>query len=78
MKFTHQNWEVALQGLVLAATNLEVGEAIPKKAGADCKGVWLQIVGTEAPKPKQFQHPTIIDLLDGFKSIFKEPKVATN
>ncbi len=39
MKFTHQNREVALQGLVSAVTNLEVGETIPKKA--DCKGVWL-------------------------------------
>jgi hypothetical protein len=30
---------VAPQGLVPTATNLEVGETIPKKA--DCKGVWL-------------------------------------
>jgi hypothetical protein len=32
MKFTHKNREVALQGLVSAVTNLEVGETIPKKA----------------------------------------------
>jgi hypothetical protein len=73
MKFTHQNWEVALQGLVPAVTNLEVGEIIPKKAGADSKEVWLQLVGTKAPKPKQFQHPAITELLDGFKRIFEEP-----
>lgn len=61
------------QGLVPTATNLEMGDDIPKKAGAYCKGVWLQFIGTETPKPKKFQHPTITKLLEGFKGLFQEP-----
>lgn len=40
--------------------------------GADYKGVWFHLVGTESSKPKQFLHLAITELLDEFQEIFKE------
>lgn len=61
-----------LQGLVPATTILEARDSIPKKIRVECKGVWLQLVGTEAFKPKHLQHLAIIELLQEFQEIFKE------
>jgi hypothetical protein len=72
MKFKHQGQEVSLQGLIQAANNLEMGEGIPRKPGAECKGIWLQLIGAEAPKPKKLQHPLIAEVLEGFTGVFQE------
>jgi hypothetical protein len=50
-----------------------MGEGILKKEGAECKGIWLQLIGLETPKSKKLQHPVIAELLEGFKGIFQEP-----
>jgi hypothetical protein len=62
-----------LRGLEPAETNLEMGEGILKKEGAEYKGIWLQFIGPETPKSKKLQHPAIAELLEGFKGIFQEP-----
>jgi hypothetical protein len=56
MKFTHQTQEVILQGLIRVATSLEAKEEFPKKTGAKYKGIWLQLIGTEATRPWRLQH----------------------
>jgi len=62
-----------LQGLIWAATSLEAEEEFPKKTEAEYKGIWLQLVGSEATRPKRLQHPAITELLDEFNVIFQEP-----
>ncbi len=70
MQFKHQTREVILQGLVPATAILEVKKEFPKKLGAEYKGIWLQLIGVEAIRPKKLQHPAIAELLEGFKGIF--------
>jgi hypothetical protein len=70
MKFTHQTQDVMLQGLIRAGASLEAKEEFPKKTGVEYKGIWLQLVGTEATRPKRLQHPAIIELVDEFNVIF--------
>jgi len=41
MKFSHQGWESTLQGSIKAVNNLVKGEGLLRKAGAECKGIWL-------------------------------------
>jgi hypothetical protein len=52
---------------------LEAEEEFPKKTEAEYKGIWLQLVGSEATRPKRLQHPAITELLDEFNVIFQEP-----
>jgi hypothetical protein len=73
MKFSHQDREITLQGLIKTANNLVKGEGLLRKVGVECRGIWLQLIGAEAPKPKRLPHPTLAELLDGFTGVFQEP-----
>jgi hypothetical protein len=73
MKFSHQSREISLQGLIKTANNLVKGEGLLRKAGAECKGIWLQLIGAKTPKPKRLQHPALAELLEGFTGVFQEP-----
>jgi hypothetical protein len=73
MKFKHHTREVTLEGLNRSATHLEVGEELPKQAGAEHKGIWQQLSGAESPRVQKLQHLAIAELLDGFEGVFQEP-----
>lgn len=46
-----------------------------KSTGANCKGLWVQLMAITAQPPKAMLHPAIRELLDNYTVIFKEPEV---
>ncbi len=62
-----------MEGLNRSTTHLEVGEELPKQAGAEHKGIWQQLSGAESPRVQKLQHLAIAELLDGFEGVFQEP-----
>jgi hypothetical protein len=59
MKFTVHKKEIQLQGLLPAKTLLDDGMTLPKLEGADCKGVWLHMLGEKTTKSKAALHPAV-------------------
>jgi len=53
---------------------LEARESIPKGAGSDCKGVWVQFMEAIVVKTKHLMHLAIQELLEGYPEVFNEPE----
>jgi hypothetical protein len=74
MRFTYLNREVQLQGLTLSPDLLDARDTIPKSTGADCKGLWVQLMVVTRQPNKALLHPAVQELLGKYTVLFKDPE----
>ena len=74
MRFIMGGKEITLQGLKAPKHAVEEEPNLNKVTLTKGKGIWLQLMKITAPFGAATTEPSIQAVLDGFKSVFNEPK----